>query len=790
MPRMNRTSLGLWLGAALCALSALGCGRGRLPYYGPWGQGQIISAEPTATPRAVVVAPAVAPHVATSVAPGVSITPSRVIAPVGSEVVLKAGLCGADGFLATGERIDWTLEGAGQLVATAREGLFSSAGLWGGSPAKIGNNDATAYTSSRRITLTRGTPTPSDDVPVLSGQAWISVASATEGVSHVTALASNLPQWDRRRQTASVYWIDAQWRFPAPAIVAAGGRTVLTTNVTRHTNSEPVAGWLVRYQITSGPSAGFAPQGSASIEVPTDATGRAAVEVFQPEKAGGVTQVAVEIIRPARPGGEAAMVVGRGATTVRFSAPALAMRCSGPSQASVGATAVYTFTVTNPGDMPAENVVVTMPVVESVELAGSNPPAQRQDGTLAWNLGQLAAGASRNIGLDLRPGRKGELTLCADAKADAALAARCCAKTTVTGAGLLALRVEREAQPREVRVGDTVRFRITVTNNGDAPASGVVIEDHFDPGLEHPSDENWIRRTLGDIAPGETREVGVTFRVTKPGKLCHRVKVSASGVTAASGSGCVDVAAPVAAAVEVKVTGPASGQTGSTAKFIVTVANRGNVAISDLTAKVTVEAALRPDEAAGFAYVGNQLVWKVPQLAPGKEAVGQVNCACVKAADNACCTVSVAGADNVSDKDSACLRITAAPAAAAPVLGVRITNTNNPIRVGAETTYRVSVRNTGRTDARGVAMKITLPGGLQLKKDGTVTRPVVTFRHKDGVIEFDPVAQFRAGEPPLVYEFTVIGMTVGKDQPVGAHVTADGLNQAIQATSGTTVLAD
>ena len=147
----------------------------------------------------------------------------------------------------------------------------------------------------------------------------------------------------------------------------------------------------------------------------------------------------------------------------------------------------------------------------------------------------------------------------------------------------------------------------------------------------------------------------------------------------------------------------------------------------------------------------------------------------------------VAGAASVSGKDSACVRITAAPA---PDLDVRVTDTNDPIRLGGETTCRVSIRNTGATDVTRVTVRITLPAGLRLKENGDVRRPVANYRHKDGVIEFDPVTQLRKGESPLNYEFTVVAVTAGADQPVVARITADGLSQAIQATSKTTVLAD
>ena len=38
-----------------------------------------------------------------------SITPDRVLAPVGSEVVLRAGICAKEGFLLTDQKVEWLI---------------------------------------------------------------------------------------------------------------------------------------------------------------------------------------------------------------------------------------------------------------------------------------------------------------------------------------------------------------------------------------------------------------------------------------------------------------------------------------------------------------------------------------------------------------------------------------------------------------------------------------------------------------------------------------------------------
>ena len=219
----------------------------------------------TTEPAAAVAAPAL------RVQPGqplledplaVMLRPQRTIAPVGSEVVLVAGVHTGDGYLRTNERLEWSIApgSVGQFVEVQQNGWVDL--LLGdfNRPRKINNTLAIGSTSRESVRLDRGIPTPGDDVCVLRGQGWITVTSCVEGTSHVTVFAPGVVPWDHRLEQATIEWIDAQFGFPPPSINPAGGRHVLSTTVLRQTNHAPHVGWLVRYEIAGGPPAGFGPR--------------------------------------------------------------------------------------------------------------------------------------------------------------------------------------------------------------------------------------------------------------------------------------------------------------------------------------------------------------------------------------------------------------------------------------------------------------------------------------------------------------------------------------------------
>ena len=94
---------------------------------------------------------------------------------------------------------------------------------------------------------------------------------------------------------------------------------VLTTNVTRRSDGGPIAGWTVRYEVAGG-GASLGYGGGNFVDVPTDAAGRASVEVSPTGAGGGATTVNMTLIRPPQPGADASpqLEIGSGSATISW----------------------------------------------------------------------------------------------------------------------------------------------------------------------------------------------------------------------------------------------------------------------------------------------------------------------------------------------------------------------------------------------------------------------------------------------------------------------------------------
>jgi len=787
------------LALIVCAVVVCGCAQFHLPRIDPTGER--IFAEPTVSTDPVywdLPGP-----IRAGDRTDVVICPQETVAPVGSEVVVLAGVLGSDDYLRTNERVEWMLDpgGTGQFVDLGKciptdllVGDFTR-------PRKVDDTFAIGSTSRRYLRLTRGTPTPADDVYVQRGQAWITVTSAMEGTSRVTAYAPNVYSWERRKQTATIHWVDAQWSFPPPSINPAGTRHVFTTTVTRQTDAAPCMNWRVRYEILDGPAAGFAPDGAQAIEVTTDELGQASAEIFQQQPAAGTNRVGIQVVRPAEFGGGKRLVVGSGTTLKTWSAADIAVRKTGPAVASVGATLAYRIEVSNPGDLAADEVTLTDVVPEGLTYLRSNPAGELSGSSVTWRLGTLSASETRSVEIDFRADRQGSVTNCAEAAAAGGLQARDCASTTVSAP---TVDVQVLGPQESVSVGEDVTFTIVITNRGRLPATGLIIKDRFDPGLEHAEAPSPIERDLGtDLAPGQSQRIGVVLRVTRAGRLCNTAEVIGDGRIQASATACVTAVEAARrepepgpqpagqASLSVTMTGPDACAVGEKALFTIEVTNTGQQPLTGVRVASSFDASINPARATpGHHREDDNIVWTLDTLEPGQKERFDLECDCLTASASASGYVGVTSEEGAQGEDRAYVAIGSGPALAPANLTMTVAALREPVALGKEFTYVIRVVNRGQMPDHQVTVVVTVPPELEPIKFGTLGPPPVDFEIAGQVIRFQPVDTIEPDpEEPLEYRVRVRAARAGSVR-LQARLTSQGLTQPVDAQTTTTIFAE
>lgn len=764
--------------AVVCALA--GCTSGPFASNRPIGgesfQGNCVTGglKKSCLPKLCPKTPAVPVAATPKPIPGMRIMPSRLVAPVNSEVIVLAGLCHEDGYLTTGERIEWSLDNGsvGQFLAPGDRHFPHDLHIIEGGAEKMSPVYAIGQSSRREQTLTRGTQTPVDDVLVRKGQAWITVTAASEGTSHVTAYAPGAKSWAQHRNTATIHWVDAQWQLPAPAVNPPGGRQLLTTTLTRSTDGSPIAGWVVRYEVVSGPAAGFGPDRQPAVEVPSDALGQATVELSQRGSENGVNQINVSIIRPADPaaGIQSRIALGSGITTATWgtgavpavpptgvpattqpppaATSAITVRATGPSQATVGGTAEYRFEIANTSSASIGGVTATAAIPAALAFQGSNPQANLAGTTATWNIGTLGVGETRTIVISAQPRQTGAVQFCLDALVAGRVAARGCVATTIAGNQPLDITIRTDTGASQYRVGDNVTFIVTLANRGAAPMTNISLSDTFDAGFQHDSGaQREIALPLsGGLAASESREIRILFGITRAGRLCHTVTATTAQGHTATRQACIDATGDAGAAapgaLDVRVSGPPTINVGQKAAFLVEVTSNSAAPLANLAAMVDFDAnSVEVTNLMGFANVNSRAVWRIARIEPRQTLRAQIEF--TARAPNPASFVAIVVTENDRPAGGARANVAViaggAPVAQGGQLDLQVSDTGDPIGRGDELSYFISLQNRGGGPESDVVLEVTLPEGVTLPRVQSLYKYTQTGR----TFRFNPIATLR-----------------------------------------------
>ncbi|HEY2761860.1 MAG TPA: hypothetical protein VGI75_13985, partial [Pirellulales bacterium] len=512
---------------------------------------------------------------------------------------------------------------------------------------------------------------------------------------------------------------------------------MLTTCVRRHTTKAPGSDWIVKYCITGGVDATFH-DGSKTTEIATDAEGRSTVEVIPTTGANGATCISMELIRS---------------------------ECAAnaePERLSIATAATQVNWAIKDGEAAAPAAAV--PATPPPTLIPTAPPITRP--ALPPATSSAVPPATPPVTPPAQPAAAAKIAL------------------NVTG-------------PDTAQPGTDIRFIVEVTNSGNAASPTLTVTDRYDQGLEHEKKANPLQNSLGVIAPGETKKVGITFRVTRTGKLCHVVEV-----TGPIGSNiheskqiCVNVAGepplPEQPAISLNIATPQKTYTvGNRVLFTIDVANTGSTTparqaqlVVHFDQQLHVEQATPGAQRTGDG--GVQFTFDT--IAPGRHEQPQVECTCTTASANACGRVTYSDQSQLNLGQEACLAIQPAPVAAAPQsnLRVQIRAVNNPVKAGANAVFRITVTNAGTNSERNVRLSLALPESMIYV---TKVAPVEVSTIDPPNIQFDPILELRPGES-IPFDVTLRANNSPGAAQVTAQITSANQTQPLTDSAAATIFA-
>jgi uncharacterized repeat protein (TIGR01451 family) len=648
----------------------------------------------------------------------IEVRPDCGTAPVRGAQVFIATVYDGAGNSRRNRRVEWMLEGPGSIVEVDESGFLHDRGL------KVDNKFAYSLTNYLEHTLNRG----GNDFAIGPGQTWCVVTSAVEGETTVIAYAPAIADWEKNRAYVKVNWVQGhvqglglgQILFPPPIDARTGGDCTLGTRVSKDSD----AGYRIRYRIIDGPPAALASTRGESVETVMEAIatpgadGTARVSISQPAPVAGTNRIAIEVIKtnPDRPG--EFTVVSKGQTKVTWRAAELGVSVSAPKNIGLNqeVTVNYAVSGAKAGDTGALTLIATVP--EGMEVVRTQPRAVVDGDELIWTIPDDGKTQRAPVRAIFRTSQVGEVTLTANVRSRDGLTSRGSTLVQIAESKLI---VKLDG-PSTGLVGESLPFRITVTNPGDGPVERVKIQARLADGLETTSKQTRLEETVASLAPGQSKTIALPVSARRAGKLSIQAGAATSDLAATPQTAAVDVQD---AQLSVSVHGPAQGYVGQEITWQLVVRNSGEVPLGNVVVKSTLPPEvtfLRATD--GGRISGKQVVWDLGDAPANQERTIAITGTCANLASRAVVSATVAGTPR-AERDGVVRTVSLVkpigstkPAEAAleitgvPALQMSVKDSEDPINVGQRTTYVIKVKNAGTMAAKRVEVQAEVAANI------------------------------------------------------------------------------
>jgi hypothetical protein len=307
--------------------------------------------------------------------------------------------------------------------------------------------------------------------------------------------------------------------------------------------------------------------------------------------------------------------------------PKLLVKAEGPTnKVMVGDPAIFLLTVSNPGDHMAEQVKIAANFTEGLECSRGNK--------LTYDLGNIAPGETRTLQVPCMTKSGG------DQKCEVSVEGLDGLKANdLIAISVVQPRLELDVAGPKLRYKDRKAvYTVKVTNPGDAPIGNVFLTDVMpngmkfltaDSGGQHDFATRTVKWFVGEIGPGQSKEVKIEVMAENIGEQVHKFSaVAARGLKAEK---------EVATAVEglsailmelVDLDDPI--EVGSDTTYEIKITNTGSIAETDLKLVCSIPAQLEFKSATGpaqFDQIGTEVVFQpLGKLAPRADVVFKVVC--------------------------------------------------------------------------------------------------------------------------------------------------------------------
>lgn len=454
--------------------------------------------------------------------------------------------------------------------------------------------------------------------------------------------------------------------------------------------------------------------------------------------------------------------------SMRGAGGAVAVRVVGPAEGLPGQDLPFRVVVANGMAGDAIDIEVEVDVDPRLEVTDAGGADWDRDGRrLTWILPSLPAATEHVFTFGGRADETGDLSCCASV----AYRTGSCSLTRILQPAIVC----QVSAPEQVLLGQPFTIVASVTSTGTGTARGIVGRLEFDGGLVATEGAS-ATCDFGDLAAGERREVRITVAAREAGDFGVRLVVEGQPALA---SRCEVSGRVLYPELEIEKTGPRFRYEGQPVEYRIVVTSTGTAAARNVRLVDPVPDGARLVEAGPDARIGQRAAfWNLGDLAPGERrevsvvlqalAPGRItNCAWVRA-------------DAMEDR-SACAETEILVMAA---MHIDCIDTEDPVEIGGETTYEITVRNEGHRDTTEVVLRVDLPAECEFLASKCDVA-AGTYDAASHQVAYDAIPVMRPGEES-VYRIRVRFREAGS-AVCSARLDFAEFSKSIRSEEGTNV---
>jgi len=427
-----------------------------------------------------------------------------------------------------------------------------------------------------------------------------------------------------------------------------------------------------------------------------------------------------------------AAAMSKGSQTFPMGAEAGAIQLEKMAPAEVVANQAfdYRIKVTNLSDHPLHNVTVKDRIPQNLVFKDSTPEmVATPEGRISWSLGTLEPKASRIISVTAFASGSGSISSCAEVTYDRAM----CASIDIVQPNLT---VKKDA-PSQTLVCDRIPINYVVTNNGSGHACDIVIEDKLPEGLMTSDGKDTVKFNLASLGPGQSHTFEVVVDASKPGKYSSSAIASSRNLRVESNTAMTAVSQPV---LTISQSGPSKEYVGRPITYDITITNKG-----DGIAKDTLVEAWLPDdvrfesatESGKFTRSSpGKVTWNLGTVGPNESRKVSLTFLPDQSGSIGARVVAKAYcADSVTYSAETTI-------AGIPGILLEVGNQTDPVQIGQNETYNITVTNQGSATDSNIRISCELEDGMQYVSSSGPTTGTLSGNK----IEFAPLGSLSPNE--------------------------------------------